>query len=97
MRPLGNNLLVKQLPFREPTGGITVPDAFKESLHYGDTKVFEVLSVGPGRLTGKGVRIPIEAAPGDRIVAQSHTDGTRPAGDDRIVINAETILAVIPK
>lgn len=96
MKPLGNNLIVKQLPFRKPTGGIAIPEAYADAMNYGDIKVYEVLAVGPGRINGKGVRIPIECETGDRIICSCHTEGARPMDDERQVISADLILAVIP-
>lgn len=96
MRPLGNNLVVKQLPFRQPQGGILIPEAHAAALHYGDIKVFEVIAVGPGKMSRLGGRIPIECEPGDRIICQCHTDGAKPLEGEHEVISADLILAVIP-
>lgn len=95
MKPMANNLIVSHIPM-EYHGSIVMPESMKDALNTGGVKCFRVHAVGPGRLTRKGVRVPIECEPGDRVLCHSYTTGPTPLDNDRMVISAEMILAVIP-
>lgn len=91
MKLLGNRIHLRPLPqATRSAGGILYAEAFRD-----DQKQFEVLAVGPGRKTKKGVLIPPEVKPGDRVLAElyhEHTilpDGTR-------IADASAILATWP-
>lgn len=97
MKPLNNRLIVRQLPYKKPASGILIPEAFAESMMTGDTKVWTVIAVGPGRVNSKGIRVPIECEPGDRIITKSYTAGADPMDDGNSIITDDQIIAVIPK
>lgn len=93
MKLLGNRVLVE--PFkRVQYGTIVIPDGV-DTTNIGDTKVWRVKDVGPGRRTKKGHIVPIECQPGDLAVTHSYTEG---AVETELgsVINADIIIAVIP-
>lgn len=96
MKPTGNHLLVEE---EEPQhiGGIFLTKKLKMDLMLGRPRVFRVLSVGPGRTTRKGVLLPIECEPGDRIITHSHTEGPMDLKDGKHIITADQILAVMPR
>lgn len=96
MRPLGNRLIVERIK-RQQLGLIHVPEAFLDDDNTGGPKEYLVHAVGPGRTTKKGVTIPIECEPGDRIVCHSYTTGHQPIGDGRFIITDDMILFVIPR
>jgi len=96
MKMLGNNVLVEPIQY-ETIGSIVLPEQLKMSQSLGHPTVWWVLAVGPGRLTKKGVRVPIECEPGDRVICYSYTEGPKPFDDRRLVVNADTILLVLPK
>lgn len=59
-------------------------------------QIWRVLHVGPGRLTKKGVRIPIEFKPGDRVVSPEilvsrdcYTDGVKICDASEIIAKVE--------
>jgi chaperonin GroES len=59
-------------------------------------QLWRVLHVGPGRLTKKGIRVPIELNPGDRVVTAGvlnnhacYTDGVQVVEDSEIVAKVE--------
>ena len=56
-------------------------------------RIFEVLAVGPGRKTKKGVPVPIEVYAGDRVLVSTDYDGPTktPCGD--FIIPNSCILA----
>lgn len=88
LKPLGNKLLVEQLPERMPANGIVVPEAHKDSMTRGDTKVFRVLGVG---------RKVQDVHPGDIAICYSHTSGPIEAQDGKHIITDDQIIAVVPK
>lgn len=91
-----NHLLVEPVA-RERIGSIHLPDQLKDDDNIGGPKEYWVHLVGPGRVTRKGVRIPIEAQPGDRVICQSYTDGPKPFDGRAFVITEDQILMVIPR
>lgn len=96
IKPLSNHLVVQHLPYKVPDG-IVIPEAFAHVMQEADTKVFKVVAVGPGRVTRKGIRVPIECEPGDRIITKSYTAGPDPLPDGNFLIDDGQILAVIPQ
>ena len=68
VRLLGNSVLIAPLKSAElsDSGLIHLPQ--KSTLFDGDQKQWQVLEVGPGRLTKKGVLIPPEVKVGDRVI-----------------------------
>jgi len=72
-------------------GGLYIPDTAKEKPTQG-----EVLAVGPGRLTDKGERIPMDLKAGDTVVYGKYSGTPYTVGDDEvIIIKASDILARI--
>lgn len=94
--PLGNRLLVRRVAPPTTRGGIYLPESARDDANTGGPKEFLVLAVGPGRMNAKGVRIPIECRPGDRVVCHSYTSGPVPVNDTDHIITEDQILAVIP-
>lgn len=60
-------------------------------------KLFDVLAVGPGRLTRKGVRIPVECTAGDRIVTLSYTTGPVELKDGTSLLTEDQVLMVVAR
>jgi chaperonin GroES len=70
-------------------GGLYIPDTAKEKPTQG-----EVIAVGPGRLTDKGERIPMDLKVGDRVVYGKYSGTPYTVGDDEvIIIKASDVLA----
>lgn len=97
IKPLRNRLLVERLPERKPENGVLIPEAYEESLRRGDTGVYRVLAVGPGKRNHKGILIHLEMTPGDIIIATNNYGATEPFHDGRILMDDSEVLAVIPK
>ena len=90
IQPLGDRVLVKPMAKEEISrGGIVLPDTVKEKPQEG-----EVLAVGPGKHSDKGVRIPMEVKLGD-IVLYAKYGGTeiKLEGEDHIILRESDILA----
>ena len=92
MKPLNDRVLVKRLESEEKTaGGLFIPDAAKEKPSKG-----EVIACGPGKLTDKGERVPMEVKPGDIVLFAKYA-GTeiKVNGADHIIMREEDILAIL--
>ena len=98
MRPLSNHLLVERVKTSSAitAGGIHLPAICEDDNNTGGPKEYRVLAVGPGKRNHKGVVIPIECGPGDRILCHSYTTGVTELKDGRLVLTDDMILAVIP-
>lgn len=99
MRILGNRLLVKEvLPGKKTAGGIFIPEQSREADRFGSTKLWDVLQIGPGKMSGFfNIPVPMEPLPGDRVITFSHTSGALPLPDGTAIIRDDLILAIIPK
>lgn len=93
MKLLGNNVLVE--PFKRVQYGTIILPEGVDTTNIGDTKVWRVKRVGPGRRTKKGHIVPIECQPGDLAITHSYTEGAVET-DLGLVINANIIIAVVP-
>lgn len=94
IKPLEDRVLVQPLEAEETTAsGLVIPDTAKEK-----PQEAKVISVGPGRVDDKGVRIPVDVAEGD-IVIFSKYGGTevKYGGEEFLLLSARDILAVVSK
>ena len=91
-RPLGDRVLVKRVEEETKTkGGIIIPDTAKEKPQEG-----EVLSVGPGGRDEDGKRIPIDVAPGDRILFGKWSGSeVKIDGEDLLIMKESDILGIL--
>lgn len=68
VEPIKDVLLIQVEPLPETTaGGLYVPRTAKKPCVLG-----KVLATGPGRVTEYGVRVAVEAKPGDRVLVSEH-------------------------
>lgn len=95
MKPLSNHLLVEPIIYKYH-GLVALPPSMEDSLNTGGVKLFRVHAVGPGRVTRKGVRVPMEIIPTDYVLCMSYTEGPREVGTNRLVLSEDMVLAVIP-
>lgn len=94
---LGNRILATRVKReRAPGSKIIMPAIVQDDDNTGGPKEWEVLQVGPGRLARNGTPVPIECAPGDRIICHSWATGAVDAGEGRFILDADMIMAVIP-
>ncbi len=103
VRPLKDRVLVQFDPAedgeREILSGIIAPAKAVDDVHQWGT----VLAVGKGRISRKGIRIPPQVKPGDRVLyirylKETHTGQSLRAasciGQDQFLIHEEDILAI---
>jgi chaperonin GroES len=94
IKPLEDRIVVQALEAETTTAsGIVIPDTAKEKPQEG-----VVIAVGPGRVTDKGARIPVDVSEGD-VVLYSKYGGTevKYAGQEYLVLSARDVLAIVEK
>ncbi|MGI5845094.1 MAG: co-chaperone GroES [Candidatus Xenobium sp.] len=92
IKPLGDRVIVKALPQEEKTrGGVILPDTAKEKPQQG-----EVVAVGPGRITDKGVKVDMEVRVGDRVLYGKYS-GTEVKidGQEYLIVKESEVLAIL--
>jgi co-chaperonin GroES (HSP10) len=100
MKLLGNRLLVKPVIVERSAVGLHLPSGAQDPWYLGAAKMFDVLAVGTGRVVckkGFQTLIPVEAKPGERVLARSYTEGVLQLDDGTGIISEHLILAIIPK
>ena len=92
IQPLEDRILVKSLEAETTTAsGLVIPDTAKEKPQEG-----EVLAVGPGRMTDKGVRVAMDIKVGDRVIYSKY-GGTeiKHGGEEYLILSARDVLAIV--
>ncbi|MBI2026337.1 MAG: co-chaperone GroES [Deltaproteobacteria bacterium] len=92
VRPLQDRVIVKRVQEEEKTkGGIIIPDSAKEKPQEG-----LVVSVGAGKLSEKGEKVPLDVKKGDRILFGKYS-GTEITieGIEHLIMREDDILGVI--
>ena len=92
IQPLEDRILVKSLEAETTTAsGLVIPDTAKEKPQEG-----EVLAVGPGRMTDKGVRVAMDIKVGDRVIYSKY-GGTeiKHGGEEFLILSARDVLAIV--
>lgn len=92
IKPLGDRLVVKQLPSEEVTkSGIVLPDTAKEK-----PQQAEVIAVGPGRVLDNGQRQPMEVKVGDKILYSKYAGNeVKIDGEEYLILREIDVLAII--
>ena len=92
IRPLGDRVVVKQVPSEEVTkSGIVLPDTAKEKPQQG-----EVVAVGSGRLLDSGQRVPMDLKVGDKILFSKYAGNEVKIDDvEYLILREMDILGVI--
>jgi len=92
LQPLGDRIVVEREASEEQTaGGIFLPQSAKDKPSRGT-----VISVGNGRLTKDGTRVPLQVKPGDRVIFTTYGPDEIKIGEDELLLMREDdVLAVI--
>ena len=91
LTPLGDRVVVKALAAESKTqSGIVLPDTAQEKPQLG-----EVVSVGPGKYSDDGKRIPMDVKSGDIVVFAKY-GGTeiKLEGQEYVILQERDILAI---
>jgi len=92
VKPLEDRIIVRPLEAEQKTaGGIIIPDAAKEKPQKG-----EIVAVGPGKVTDKGVKIEPALVKGDTVLYGKYS-GTEVKidGVDYLIMRESDVLAKI--
>ncbi len=91
LRPLDDRVIVKvDAEAEQIEGGIVLPESAQKKPQEGT-----VLAVGPGKLTDKGERQPVDVKVGDKVIFAKYGGTEVKLGDDEVLIlRADDILAV---
>lgn len=92
LKPLGDRVVIEVVESEEKTAsGIVLPDSAKEKPQEG-----RVVAVGPGRVTDKGERIPLEVKEGDNVIFSKYS-GTEVKydGKEYLILRESDVLAVL--
>jgi chaperonin GroES len=92
LRPLNDRILVERVKEQEKTkGGIIIPDSAKEKPAEG-----KVISVGSGKVTEDGKRIPLEIKKGDRILFGKYGgQEIKVEGNEYLIMREDEVLCII--
>lgn len=95
IRPLKDNILVKQDPAKEKLGSLFVPENTRDL----QEDVGTVIAVGPGRLTEGGKLVEVSVKVGDRVVFKrrpaSYLGDFHPDWKDLLMLKDEDMVGVI--
>ncbi len=91
-RPLHDHVLVRRVEAdTKSAGGIIIPDTVKEKPQEG-----EVVAVGSGAKTEKGVAIPVSVKKGDRILFGKYSGSeVKIKGEELVIMRESDILGII--
>ena len=90
--PLNDRVLVLRIDQEEKTaGGIIIPDTAKEKPQEG-----KVVAVGPGKLSDKGERIPLDLKESDRVLFGKYAGSDiKIDGVEHLILREDDILGVV--
>lgn len=89
--PAGNLVILRPEESQSRSaGGIVLAERYRPA-----TQIWRVLDVGPGRLTKRGQRVPIELTRGDRVFTAQIPNTRHAFSDGVIVVDASEILAKV--
>ncbi len=92
IKPLADRVVVQRIEEEEEKkGGIIIPETAKERPQKG-----KVIAVGPGRLSDKGERMPMEVKEGDIVLFSKYAGTEVKVGDEEyLVMREDEILAIL--
>ena len=91
-RPLHDRVVIRRIDgVGKTTGGIIIPDTAQEKPMEG-----EIVAVGPGARNEKGALVPIDLAPGDRILFGKWSGSeVKIDGEDLLIMTEADVMGVI--
>lgn len=92
LQPLGDRVVVEREESETVTsGGIVLPDTAKDKPTRG-----KIISVGDGRLSKTGNRVPLQVKVGDRVLFSAYAGDTFKLGDrELLLMREEDVLAIL--
>jgi chaperonin GroES len=90
LKSLGARVIVRPVNDK-PDGSIVLPDTVTE-----ETTMGIVVNVGPGAVLETGVRMPVGAEIGQKVLFSSfHGFKVKVGGEDFIILNEKDLIAII--
>ena len=92
IKPLGDRVIVQPVEPKETMkGGIIIPDTAKEKPMEG-----KVIAVGPGALSKKGERLPMDVKAGDKVLYGKYSGTEVKLEDEKyLIMHQEDILGIL--
>jgi chaperonin GroES len=92
LRPLHDRILVKRVEEEEVRrGGIIIPDTAKEKPQEG-----KVVSVGTGKVTEEGKKLPLAVKEGDRVLFGKYSGSEVKIDDEEyLILREEDVLGIL--
>jgi chaperonin GroES len=93
IRPLYDRIVVKRLDneAEKTSGGLFIPDSAKEKPQEG-----EVMSVGKGKRLEDGKVVPLDVAPGDRILFGKYSGSEiKLDGEEFLIMREDEVLGIL--
>lgn len=90
--PLHNRILVRvdETPKLTPSGRLHVPDSVRHN-----TQSATVVAVGPGRVTKRGVIVPVGVEPGQRVAFRKYAGSDiRGYDDTHLMLSVDDVVGV---
>ncbi len=96
IKPLGNRVLIKRSKAKSTKGGILLPDSAQEKPKEG-----EVIAVGPGKISDRGVLETPSVRVGDVVLFGSYagTEVKNSGSEDEelLIMNEDEIMGILSK
>jgi chaperonin GroES len=92
LRPMHDRILVQRVEEEQTTkGGIIIPDSAKEKPAEG-----KVISVGNGKVTDEGKRVPLEVKVGNRILFGKYSGSeVKIDGNEYLIMREDDVLGIL--
>jgi len=92
IRPLYDRIVVKRVEEKEQMqGGLYIPDTAKEKPQEG-----EVVAVGKGKRLENGTTVPLDVAPGDRILFGKYSGSDiKLDGEEYLIMREDEVLGIL--
>jgi len=92
IRPLYDRIVVKRVEQKETMqGGLYIPDSAKEKPQEG-----EVVAVGKGKRLEDGKVVPLDVAPGDRILFGKYSGSDiKMDGEEYLIMREDEVLGIL--
>lgn len=93
VQPLGDLVMVRKCPGAGHAGNIAIPAKYED----GFWARWEVLAVGPGRVTTSGERVPLQVKVGDLVALQRSESVDVPGRTDVKLVPEQACIAIVRK
>lgn len=90
IRPVSDRIIAKKVLKEQKKDGLILPDSSQNQ------SIFEVVAVGPGKMTDQGSMIPQPVKVSDHILIEKYSgQEVTLDGEDYIILKADDVIAVL--